>query len=75
MALRCVGDTAGREFQTHISQTHICEYSQLHDKVEVGFTLEDIFKRYDVGVFDPVRKEREGEGQIEKKKKENETIQ
>lgn len=33
---------------------HMCEHSQLHDEVEVGFTLKYVLQRNDVGVFNPV---------------------
>lgn len=57
---RSVWETAEAESLKHDSQSHkrTREYSQLHDKVEVGFTFKDLFQRYNVGVFNPGGREK-----------------
>ena len=47
-------------WNAHHTNPHICEYSQLHDKVEVWFALEYFLQRHDVGVLQPARGERRG---------------
>lgn len=53
-----VGDGTRRRLKAYRTQTqipHMCEHSQLHDEVEVGFTLKYLLQRNNVGVFNPVK--------------------
>lgn len=55
--MQCVGKSRNRELEKKKSSHKATrEYSQLHDKVEVRFAFKDLFQRYNICMFNPVRK-------------------